>query len=300
MEAVHKDYATQLDSEQAHELVGRLDKARKAVNEALSGAYLYIARVEGEKISVVSLSEVKPSLSEHLQAAWKQVVEDEEWVLRKAGIVTLQNVGLAPTEGGLRVKDAIEAFLRYTDKPLIASRDAVLQGLQQACKERVIGIGRGVNLSNLQRRWCGEDVILDPNEDGLWIIPSFTPEPVLRDVSHDPTFTGSAQQGEKNIQKPGEFDPPADDEVIPPIIISDKGKTVQHIQIQGNVSLDNWVEIFRCFVAPAARLNLRRLRLGIDLEFETQLDQAMDENDPTLKAMKEAARQLGLELKDDI
>jgi hypothetical protein len=67
----------------------------------------------------------------------------------------------------------VDAFLRYTDKPIISAKEAVLLGLTQACREGVVGIGRGVNVAKLQARWCGEAVDLDPNEDGLWIIPPF-------------------------------------------------------------------------------------------------------------------------------
>lgn len=298
LEAVQRDYGGQLDGEQVQELTGRLEKARKAVNEALSGAYTYIARVEGEKVVIVPISDVKPSFSEQLQAAWKQVVEDEEWVLRKVGIVTLQNVGLAPAEGGLRVKDAIEAFLRYTDKPLIASRDAVLLGLQQACEERVIGIARGVNLNNLQKKWCGETVTLDPNEEGLWIIPPFEPEQVVPATTTVDTPTGSG--GIQSGAIPGETIPEQDRPgVDQSTTTTDRGKLVERIQIKGNISLDNWAEVFRCFIAPAVRMNLKRLRLGINFDLETQAGQGLDENDPALKAMKEAARQLGVELEDE-
>ena len=37
-------------------------------------------------------------------------------------------------------------------------------------------------------------------------------------------------------------------------------------------------------------MNLKSLRLKVDLEFDTQPGQGLEENDPTLKAMKEAAR----------
>jgi hypothetical protein len=73
----------------------------------------------------------------------------------------------------MRVRDAVECFLRLTDKPMIASRDAVLTGLSQACREKLVGIGRGMDASKLQKKWCGEEVMLDPNEDGIWIIPPF-------------------------------------------------------------------------------------------------------------------------------
>jgi hypothetical protein len=71
------------------------------------------------------------------------------------------------------------------------------------------------------------------------------------------------------------------------------------ITIKGDVALESWTDIFRCFVSPAAHMNLKRLRLGIDFEMETQDGQPLDEHDPTLKAMKESAKQLGLMLEEE-
>jgi len=50
------------------------------------------------------------------------------------------------------------------------SRDAVLQGLAQACKENLIGIGLGLSPDKLQRKWCGQDVTVALGEEGVWII----------------------------------------------------------------------------------------------------------------------------------
>ena len=41
-------------------------------------------------------------------------------------------------------------------------------------------------------------------------------------------------------------------------------------------------------------MNLKKLRLGIQFEMEASDGQELDPNDPSLKAMKEAAKQLGL------
>src|SRR5208282_3182625 len=90
--------------------------------------------------------------------------------------VTLKNVGLVPDAGGIAIKDAVEAFLKFTDKPMIASRTAVTSGVASACRDGVLGIGRGLSLSNLRSTYCRQDVALDPNEDGVWIIPPFEPE----------------------------------------------------------------------------------------------------------------------------
>jgi hypothetical protein len=69
--------------------------------------------------------------------------------------------------------------------------------------------------------------------------------------------------------------------------------------ITGEVPLDSWSDVFRSFVSPAARMGLKKLRLGIDFELVTQDDQPLDENVPALKAIKEAARQLGLKLAEE-
>ena len=185
LSAVSRDYGSQLDNEQKEDLKGRLSKAKKDVTESLGTTYAYIARIEGRSVSVAPVSDIKSQFDDHLGSAWQRVVDEEEWVLKKTGTVTMQTAGLMPKEGGIRVKDAVDSFLRYTDKPMIATKEAVLKGIRQACKERLIGIGRGLQPSSLQRRWCGEEADLDPNEEGLWIIPPFEPE-IIIDVIKPP------------------------------------------------------------------------------------------------------------------
>ena len=280
----------------------RLTKSRSDVAETLCTAYSYVARVEDQALTAVALANIGANFSDHLQTAWKQVVEDEEWVLRKVGQVTLQQVGLIPDSGGIRVKDAIETFLRYTDKPMIAARDAVLEGLSQACKERRVSIGRGINFKDLQRQWCGESVTLDPNEDGLWILPPCEPKtPASQTAATNvagarttltelaPETTDGDKGGESTQARDG-AEPP--DAVKP-------ARQTRRLMITGEVPLDSWSDVFRSFVSPAARMGLKKLRLGIDFELVTQDDQPLDENVPALKAMKEAARQLGLKLAEE-
>ncbi len=290
LEAVKRDYGSQLDSEQRDDLNQRLAAASRSVGESIGSAYGYIARIDGQRVAVATVGNGKQTLGDHLQAVWRQIVEDEEWVLRRVGTVTLQRVGLVPMEGGIRVKEAIEAFLRYTDKPMITSHAAVFEGLRQACKDKLIGIGRGLTLNNLQRKWCGEDIALDANEEGLWIIPPFqpdltpsTPSDIVAPLRTQPPI-GAPSGGQTSSEAATIID-----------VGETSAKPVKRITISGTVSLDNWAEIFRCFISPAARMNLKRLRLGVHFELEAQDGQPFDENDPTCKAMKESARQLGLE-----
>jgi len=292
LEAVKRDYGTQLDEEQRTDLNTRLGTARKTVNEAIGGAYTYMARIEGQKVVTSQLTDTRASFGEHLGLAWKHVVEDEEWIVRKVGPVTLKEAGLVPESGGMRVKEATEAFLRNTDKKMIASRQAVFDGLSQACKERLIGIGRGLKSDNLQRKWCGEYVNLDPEEEGLWIIPPFAPEPeapagggkgsgVGTGAGATTTAGGGTGSG-KGPTTGGGTEPPV--------------KGIKRITVNGSVPPENWPDVFRSFVNPGVRLNFKKLDLGIQFEMVTGEGEPLDPNHPTIKAMKESARQLGLDI----
>jgi len=287
-EAVGRDYESQLDDEQKQDLGKRLAKVCEAVPEALCGAYMHVARVEKQGVVVVPLSEAKATFADHLLAVWNQVVE-EDWVLRKVGSVTLQEAGLVPNEGGTRIKQALEAFLRYTDKPMLATRDALLRGLADACQQKLIGIGRGVKLDALQAKWCGPSGPTDLSEEGLWIIPPFEPEPA------EPAG-GTERPEEPGEGKPGggETKPGGGGETG-----ETKPKQVRRVTIKGSVPAESWGDVFRCFVGPAARMGLKRLRLGIDFCLETPDGQPLAEDDPKLKAIRESVRQLGLEATEE-
>jgi hypothetical protein len=81
--------------------------------------------------------------------------------------VTLKSTGLIPKERGARPKDAVEALLRFTDKPMVAPKEAVTARLAQACADGLVDVGRGTSLSRLQTRYCSQSVSLNPSEDGL-------------------------------------------------------------------------------------------------------------------------------------
>ena len=287
-EDVRRDYGDQLDEDQRQELEERLEQARERAVEALAAAYIYIGRVEGSEVILKPLPNVTPNtFIECLTEAWRYVLE-EDWVVRRVGVVTLKEAGLIPKslDRALRVKEALEAFLRYTDKPILASPQALLEGLSRACEDRAISLGRGRSPDQLQRRWCGERVALDANEEDLWILPPIEPEAQTL-VSIPRKKTRPQEPSEDAVSPP----PPTSGErdVAPP------KQPVKRIRIRGAVSLENWSDVFRSFVSPAARLELKKLRLGVDFEIEPSQDHPLDAEDPRVKRMREAAQQLGLD-----
>ena len=297
LEGVKSDYWDQLDKGQRDDLQKRLEAAERASVEALGPAYTVAIRVVGENVDVCSLADARHRFQEHLGYLWTTLVDDEEWILRRVGSVTLEKTGLILKEGALRIKDAIDAFLRFTDKPMISTKDAVTAGLVQACADGLIGVARGGSPSALQSSYCKQNVSIDPNEDGVWIIPAFEPE--KEEGSKD---TGAASTGEEAVS-PGEE---GREDIgttgvagVPTTRPEDETRKVRSFKVSGSVPVENYGELFRCFVGPAARMNLKKLNLGIQFKMETFPDKELDLNDPSLKAMQEAARQLGLNFEEE-
>ncbi len=299
LEGVRADYWDQLDEEQQEDLKKRLDAARKAALEALGPAYTVALRVRGHEVEPCALPDARRTFQEHLGYVWTTLVEDEEWILRRVGSVTLESTGLIPKEGGLPLKDAVEAFLRFTDKPMIASKEAVTAGLAQACADGLVGIGRGGSLSTLQTRYCKQSVSLDPSEDGVWIIPPFTAEPAKLPGSGETAGTGVGAGGSGVAGGVGASTTPSESSGTASATKPGAPGTVRRFVVRGDVPIEHWSELFRCFVGPAARMNLKKLGLHVQFEMLLPDDRVLSENDPALKAMKEAARQLGLEFEVD-
>ena len=287
LEGVRRDYWTQLDSEQKTDLKKRIETTRQTVIESLGAAYTVALKVQGTDIETCILTDARPNFQEHLNYLWNTLVEEEEWILRKVGTVTLKKNGLIPEEGAIRLKDAIEAFLKFTDKPMIATKQAVTQGLAQACKEGLVGIGMGTTPKTLQIRYCKQNVALDPAEDGVWIIPSFE--------SKQPESSPALSQYDKSEKTTASL--PVADTVS---VTGQSQKTtvtvkpgVKRFAVHGPIPVENYGELFRCFISPSVQ-NRLKLRINIQFDMEIPDDQEISSDDSILKAMQEAARQLGL------
>jgi hypothetical protein len=290
LEGVKSDYGDQLDDEQRADLKKRLDNAQRATAEALGPAYVVALRVHEQDVESCTLSDAEPSFAAHLGLLWNALVEDEEWILRRLGSVTLEKTGLVPKEEALRLRDAIDAFLRFTDKPMIAGKNAVTDGLEQACEDALVGIGRGASPAALQARYCKQPVSLDPTEEGVWIIPAFEAEPA--EAAETVGRTGIGGEEEKETGGEQETGRKETTDVV-------SARTVKRFSVKGSVPMESWGELFRCFVSPAARMDLKKLQLGIQFEMEVPDSAKLDLDDPSLKAMKESARQLGLQMEID-
>ncbi len=283
---VRRDYGDQLPNDQKQDLHKRIEEVERAAAEALGPAYTVALRGHRQDVDIFALTDARGAFHDHLEYVWTTLV-DEEWIVRRVGGVTLQKAGLVPSEGAIRVKDAIEAFLRFTDKPLVASREAVANGLAQACLDGLIGIARGPSPSTFHGRSCRRSVVIDPSEEGVWVIPPFVEEVAAGVPPQGPGGRGA------DVTTPPATDVETGESGGHPTTPASRIRT---IRIEGAVPLESYGELFRCFVGPAARMQLARLELGVRFVLEARDTAPLDPTSPELTAMREAARQLGLKL----
>ena len=289
LETLQDEYADRLDAEQQGEVVRRLEDAHRAYRGTFAAAYPHVGRFDGDEFVSTSLINGRKAFSEHLTLVWEHV-KDEEWLIEKVGALTLREANLVPEQAddAIPVRDAVEAFLRFTDKPMITTAQAVYTGLRDAAANKVIGVGFGMTRDAVEPKWCGETQGLGAPlaEEGYWVIPAFEPRP--------DTTGEDGQDGDGGDT----YTPPVDEDTIGDPPPPPPGEPVERVKVGGAVPLESWTQIFQYLIAPANQMGMRA-KLSIDFEFETSTSIPVDENDPRLRSIVESARQLGLKVEEE-
>lgn len=285
LESVLSDYASQLEGEDKKELCDKMDEAKKTMIQTFSVAYSVLARVEKETVISQTLSEPRMGLREYLEAVLKKAVEFE-WVQSKLGTVTFEETGLIPKEGGIRLKDAIDFFLRFTDKPMIIQNSVVVNAVNKAAMDGRVGIGVGSSINNINKKYCKNLPYIDWYDDGIWIISPFEPPQEV---------TEGSEPGKSEIAGPN-----VTEQSTLPTDTAVEGKKIRKITIRGDIPLEEWAQVFRSFVQPSTQMNLKKQKLSIQFEFETNQNNPLSAEDNKVKAMKESAKQLGLNFDEEL
>jgi len=75
------------------------------------------------------------------------------------------------------------------------------------------------------------------------------------------------------------------------------GVRVRRISVRGDVAVESWSDLFRCFVNPLARMHPKKLTAGAEFDATFADGQGPAVDDTRIKALIEAANQLGLTVK---
>jgi len=184
-----------LERDQKDEIRRRIEEATKQAASSLVVAYSIVAKHSAKNgVDHIIIKQFRESLDSQINNNIIYELKEEEWLLESVGLSTLKNNNLLPTpEQSIKAKDVFEAFLRFDDKPMIASSEAVSKSLQKYCMngEYCIATGDGTNFT---RYYFQEAVpFFDVNDVTYWLVDKSLkpiPQPLVT-----PIYTSAGETG---------------------------------------------------------------------------------------------------------
>lgn len=230
-------------------------------------------------------------------------LEQEEWILKSIGRAKLYGNNLLPEiERPINVQDLYETFLRFDDKPMIASRDAIRNTVNKYCQEGLFNVGVGIK-GKYTKIYHNEEVpfMLECSWEDLWLLdPSIVMKPESSTETASSSAAGTEFCGGTSCSTgvfggSGSSWGTSGNETTNPLnsdSSENEVKIYRKVTISGGVPIENWTQLFTSFVNTLKKNNLK-----IDIKFtaESTEQNPLTENSPTFKSVKESARQLGLE-----
>lgn len=288
-EKISKEYDSQLQPDQKEDLRKRTDEESKKVESALVNAYSTVLKYSVKNdLQTLSIKQFKESLDRQINENIIDALKSEEWLLDSVGLGTLRKNNLLPTlERTVKVKDVYEAFIRFDDKPMITSPEAVQKILLKYCAEGAFCIAFG-DEKEFTKFYLKENVpFLDVGDANYWLVEKTlkpTPEPNTTDnpVSNpEPSLTSEGNSQTEN-----------------PVDAIDTVKSFQSITVSGKVALEHFHELFGCFIAPFAP-NGNRVEIQVSFKIASVENNPLTESKQQYKSAKEAAKQLGLNFEEE-
>jgi hypothetical protein len=207
-------------------------------------------------------------------------------MLKNVGYNTLKNNNLVPSSSNpIKVKDVHDAFLRFDDKPMIASKEAIQNSILRYCNDGYFAIGSGDG--NFFSKYYFKESIpfFDVLQDDFWLVaPEDLPakEPIVETPSNGtviPTPTLPTANAGNTTASPI---PVPNDPIIPSVIIF--GQLTVKVQ---------FMSLGQYFLVP---FKDNSIEMEVKFKIKTSPNSPLTENDQKFKRMKEAAKQLGFDL----
>jgi len=205
-------------------------------------------------------------------------LKEEEWLLERIGLSTMQKHNLLPTkEEPVKTRDVYEAFLRFDDKPMITGVGAVQNSILKFCSEKSIAIASG-DRDHFTQYWLGETPpFFDAQDDNSWLV-EITTVPQKENIPSDP-----------NPQPNPQPNPNPKLEPVP----DPRSKKLHRISISGKIPVENYNQIFTSFINP---LRDNHPEVEIIIRAKSTVAKELFENSMEINSIKESAKQLGLDL----
>ncbi len=287
---IHDEYQYQLETEQKLDLRKRLDEATRAVDSATAVAYSVVVKhsVRNGPATLQIRGPFKDNIEQQLGSVLPELLREEEWLLDSVGLNTLKNHNLFPSpEGNIKTRDVYEAFLRFDDKPMVSSVEAVSRSIQRYCANGDFGIATGDG-STFTRFFFREQVpFFDVEDATYWLVdPSQLPAAAPQEPGESPP------QQPGSVGEPLPSDTYGTDNPTAPA----ESAPFRSVTISGKVPLELYTELFTSFILPLAE---NKLEIEIRLTARSTAVKPLSETSQLYKVVKEAASQLRLRLEEE-
>lgn len=285
---IQSDFKNNLEQEQHSDLRKRLEDADRQTEASLCPAFSLVIKSSASKATILALTQFKSSFDQQVNQNIIARLKEEEWLLESVGLATLESINRLPTaEKPIRALDVYEDFLRFDDKPMITGKQAVENGLLRytANGEFCIGSGDGKTFSTIYFKQSVP--FFDVTDETYWLLDkSHYREPVS-----EVTAATSAAKDSNTVAEP----------VAHPISSNQQqpsSKSFKSITVSGHVPLERYTELFQYFISPFA-MNSYKIDIKVSFDIRPTGGASLDESNSQYKSAKEAARQLGLDLREE-
>ncbi|MFO0385171.1 MAG: DUF499 domain-containing protein [Flavobacteriales bacterium] len=287
---INLEYTSQLEKEQKDDIRRKMEEASRSAESSLVVAYSIVVKHNAKQgVDTLTLRQHRESLDSQLNTHFVQTLKDEEWLLESVGLGILKALNLYPSvEEPVRVKDMVEAFLRYDDKPMITGPDAIRNSVQRYCSNSEFAVATG-EPGNFTRVFLGEQVpFLDVGDPSYWVVDKSLKKQESVAVSNTAPDLGNGAGSTKPSLTPPSGIP---DGGTTPTPVPEKSREVRSVAVSGKVSIENYSQIFQSFILP---LKMNNVEIEIKITGKTTSAKPLTENSPEYKIVKESAKQLGL------
>lgn len=281
---ISSDYSSTLERDQKDDVRRRSEEASKNADSNMAVTYSTLVKYSSQNdCELLPIKEFKDSFDSQINSNLVDTLKTEEWLLDAIGTGVLRKNNLFPTaEAPVKCFDIYEAFMRFDDKPMITGVEAVNKSLLKYCLNNEFGIASGDGTS-FSKYFIGNDVpYFDSTDPSYWLVEKSSipaePAPVIPGV---PPIIETPPDGGGDTPLP----PP---DVTP--------STINSVTISGKVPLEQFTQIFASFIMPLSQNNIE---IEISIKGKSTSIKPITENSSEYKIVKESAKQLGLNFRED-
>lgn len=289
---IKEDYSTQLEKDQLSDLKTRIEETRRKVTRELVTAYNQVSKYRAkEGLQTIEVKQFTDTIDRQISTNIYDTLKNEEWLLEAIGANLLRRNNLFPeADKPIPVKSVYEAFLRYDDKPMVNSSEAITGSIKKYMYNGQFAIASKTT-DGWSRMYMGENMSAYSEEDDtLYLV---TP-------SEFEAWKKSLVTEESGVSTNG-----AGGYVTPPLSTANEPnpseeeateKLFKSITISGKVDAATFNEIFRSLVYP-----LKENGVSIELKIKgySNSKYPISENSQQYKITKESASQLGLDFEEE-